>query len=232
MRFIRLLFLLSCILLQSVLSSQTFDEHGSGSWLEFSGTNKIDEKWSIPLAGILRHHEPFEVYDFSFVRTGVSYHLSNSVILTGGIAYVNSKSYLDSGETSLTFQYWTYEEFTWKNKFNLNSLSHRWRLENRWIHNSGQTHFNNRFRYRLQFQRPIYGKTFVKSNNEVFVNLDGVFFNQNRFYVGIGRELSPDLKIELGYLKNHFQVSHHNAILMGITFTTDFTSQDSAEIEK
>ena len=161
-----------------------------------------------------------EMYDFSFLRTGASYHFNGSITLTCGIAYVNSKSYPEVGEASVTSQYWMYEELAWKTKFHRNTLSHRWRLENRWVRNSGKTNFNNRFRYRLQYQRPFSQSTFIKSYNEIFVNLSGSLFNQNRFYLGIGMEVSSSLKVEMGYLKSHFSTFHHNAVLMAVTFNT------------
>nr|WP_299383144.1 DUF2490 domain-containing protein [Allomuricauda sp.] len=223
------LFLL--LIFNTPLYSQLNEESVSGSWLEFSGTGKIHQDWSIPIAGIMRHHDLFETYDFSFVRTGISYHFNTSSILTGGIAYVNSKSYTADEHTALTTQFWLYSEYCLNTNFGKNKVSHRGRLENRWITNNDGTRFNNRLRYRLQFTRSLHGKTFVKSFNELFVSLDGHWFNQNRFYLGIGRELSPNLKIDIGYLKNHFRDSHLDAIRMGLNFSLDLTKSEIAYFE-
>ncbi len=210
--------------------AQDFDESFSGSWLEFYGDNKIHEKWSIPFAGILHHYDVFETRDFTFVRTGISHRLNPTSAITVGIAYVNSKVYNELSEPSLTFQYWLYEEFVLNNNLGRNILSHRWRLENRWIHQSGNTQFKNRFRYRLQFTRLIYGRTFVKSFNEIFFNLnDTSFFNQNRFYIGVGQILTPSLKVDVGYLKNHFRNRNYGTIRMGLAYTLDFRRKETAQ---
>ncbi|MCL6267228.1 DUF2490 domain-containing protein [Flagellimonas myxillae] len=221
-------FLFAFFIFQSAVYSQSIDEQSAGSWLEFSGTNKLSEHWSIPLSGILRHHDLFDSYDFSFIRTGASFHFNKTTTLTGGIAHVNTKTYMDTGETSHIYQYWIYEEFSLKQPLRRGVLSHRWRLENRWIRNNNETHFNNRARYRLLFHRPIRGNYYITTFNELFVNLSGAFFNQNRFYIGLGRALSPNLKVDIGYLKNHFPHSYLGAIRMGISFTLDVRSKTNS----
>ncbi|MEX0313230.1 MAG: DUF2490 domain-containing protein [Allomuricauda sp.] len=219
-------------ILNLAATAQSYDEHDSGSWLEFYGDNKIHERWSIPLSGILHHHDLFEMHDFSFLRTGISYRLNPRLTVTGGIAFVNSKDYDESFRSSSIQQYWLYEEFSIKNKFRRNTLSHRWRLENRWINEPNKTYFRNRIRYRLQFSRPLYGKTFVKTFNEVFFNLNGPsFFNQNRFYLGIGQILTPTFKVDVGYLKTHFTKRKYGTFRMGLAYTIDFTRKEVASID-
>lgn len=223
--------LLVLLIWQCSVFAQGFDENRSGSWLEFAGTNKIHEDWSIPIVGILKHKDVLETYDFSFLRTGISYQLAPSLICTGGVAILNSNAYTHDQDVVVTSQFWIYEEVTLKSTVEPYQLSHRWRLENRWITKEQGTTFNNRFRYRLQYSQPIYGKTFIKTSNEIFLNLKGHIFNQNRFYLGIGQELSPSFKVEIGYLKNHFKSSHFDAISMGIGFKLDFTHADVVQIE-
>lgn len=213
------------------VTAQNFEEYHSGSWLEFYGNNILNEKWSIPFAGILKHHYLFEMYDFSFIRTGVSYRLNPRSVITGGIAYVNSKVYNESSRSSSAHQYWLYEEFVFEHNLEGTALAQRWRLEHRWINQLNDINFRNRLRYRLRLIRPIYGKTFIKTSNEVFFNLNGAsFFNQNRFYIGIGRELTPTLKVDLGYLKNHFKYRHHDTIRISFAYTIDFTRKEAADI--
>lgn len=228
----RLYFFILFLVLPLLSRAQTIAEDQSGSWLEFSGNNKIGGHWSIPLSGILKHNELFEQYHFSFIRTGVTYQFNSKTFLTGGVAYVHSKSYTDFGETTTTNQYWLYEEFSLKPKFGRGILSHRWRLENRWINNADGTQFKNRARYRLQFTHPLNASMFIIMSNEVFANLKGQWFNQNRFHLGIGRKLSPSFKADIGYIKVHFKDSHLGAFRMGLNFTTDFRRKEIAHNEK
>lgn len=222
----RFFFIVLFIFTKSISYTQTLDENRSGSWLVISGNNKIHERWSIPTVGILRHHDMFEQYEFAFFRTGISYQFSKSSIFTTGVAYLRSKNYTGSEEFKNASQFWVYEEFTLKK----NAVSHRWRLETRWKKNAENLHINNRIRYRLQYNRSFYKNVYIKSFNEIFLNLERPLFNQNRFYIGLGQTLTPSIKIDVGYLKNHFKNSDHNVIRMGITFKTNFTKKEVAQL--
>ena len=220
-------------LIHTVVFNAQYDyENQSGSWLEFSMDNKIDESWSIPVSSILKHHELFETYDFAFIRTGITHHFKPTFKLTAGIAYLNSQTYTDTELSDKAYQLWIYNQCTITSNIGQNALSHRLRLENRWVTKIQSTHFNHRVRYRMQFSKSIFGKVFVKSFNEIFFNLKGHAFNQNRIFIGIGREISPMIKMDIGYLKNHFRTKGQHAIRMGLTLTTDFTKKEVAHLDK
>ncbi|MEM9646922.1 MAG: DUF2490 domain-containing protein [Bacteroidota bacterium] len=210
---------------------QNFDENRSGSWLEFSGVGKIGENWSIPLAGILKHRDAFDTYDFSFIRTGISYKTGPSTVFTPGIAFLNANSFTDNDAISVTSQFWVYEEFSVFSNQERHAFSHRWRLEHRWIRNNKSTEFNHRVRYRLQYKTPIQGDLYFKTCNEIFLNTKGHAFNQNRFFIGVGQTLSESIQIDLGLLKNHFRTSQFGAVRMGIYFKLDFTASEVAQID-
>ncbi|MEM7485284.1 MAG: DUF2490 domain-containing protein [Bacteroidota bacterium] len=203
-------------------------ENRSGSWLVLYGTNKVHEKWSVPLVGILRHHDMFEKYEFAFVRTGLSYKINNSSALTAGVAYLSSKNYTGSEEFQNATQFWVYEEYSLKSKSKRNKISHRWRFETRWKKNANNVRVNNRLRYRFQFIRPLYKNVHFRTFNEFFINIEPQLFNQNRFYIGLGQTITPSLKVDIGYLKNHFDKSDHDVVRMSLTFKTDFTKKDMA----
>ncbi|SNZ01129.1 DUF2490 domain-containing protein [Flagellimonas pacifica] len=230
----RSLFLISIFIffIYTTNHAQLPNENGSGSWLEIYGNNKISNDWSIPIVGILRHHDMLEKYDFSFVRGGISYQLTNSSTLTGGVAFLSSKNYTDTHKTTKANQYWVYEQFTLKSRFKRNTIAHRWRLENRWIKDAKKIRFNNRFRYRLQFVRPLYNDTYVRAFNEIFLSLNNSFFNQNRFYIGFGQIVSPSFQIDLGYLKNHFKHTDRDFVRISVTFKTNFLTTEIAEHDR
>lgn len=220
------LFVLLFVFTNFISYTQTLDENRAGSWLVISGNNKIHERWSIPTVGILRHHDILEQYEFAFFRTGVSYQLNPSSTFTTGVAHLSSKNYTGSEEFKNATQFWVYEEYTLKMK----AFSHRWRLETRWKKNAESLHINNRVRYRLLYIKPLSKNTYIKSFNEIFLNLERPLFNQNRAYIGLGHILTPSIKLDIGYLKNHFKTSDHDVIRMGVTFKTDFTKKDIAQL--
>lgn len=228
-RFPCFVFFVAFFLSTTISYTQTNNENRSGSWLVLHGNNKIHENWSIPIVGILRHHDLFEKYEFAFVRTGVSYKLNESSTFTTGVAFLSSKNYTGSQEFKNATQFWVYEQYTLKSKSKTNIISHRWRLETRWKKSVNDLHINNRVRYRFQYIKPIYKNVHIKSFNELFLNLESPLFNQNRFYIGLGQTLSPSVKIDIGYLKNHFKNDDHDVVRMSLTFKTDFTKREVAQ---
>ena len=210
--------------------AQTNNENRSGSWLVLHSSNKVSKNWSIPVVGILRHHDMFEKYEFAFIRTGISYQLNQSSSFTTGVAFLSSKNYTGSQDFKNATQFWVYEQYTLTSRSKTNIISHRWRLETRWKKNADDLHINNRLRYRFQYVKPIYKNVHIKTFNELFLNLENPLFNQNRFYIGLGQTLSPSIKIDIGYLKNHFKNDAHDVVRMSLTFKTDFTKREVAEL--
>jgi hypothetical protein len=168
-------------------------------------------------------------YGFSFFRTGASYHISKASTFTGGFAFLNSNSYLQPNDVINTNQFWIYGEYTLKSKFNANSIAHRLRLENRRLIDTEDPKTNNRIRYRLQFTRPIYKDIYFKAFDEVFLNLEGSAFNQNRIFVGVGRQIAPSLKADIGYFNRKFRNSSEAMIRLSLSFNIDLTKNDLAQ---
>src|SRR5690606_10821945 len=114
-----------------------------------------------------------------------------------------------------------------------NIMTHRFRLEQRWVDQLGlvddkvvivKTNYQNRFRYLNRNLVPI---TKLKSDdkeiygvlqNEVFLNIgnnkvNSKLFDQNRLLVGLGLNVENKSRVELGYL-NHFITSSSSNNLM------------------
>lgn len=166
----------------------------------------------------------WENYEFAFVRTGINYHASQKVQLGLGGAFLDSKHYLPGEDIEIGRQFWFYQQLRMKSKWYRYSLDHRLRLENRWIHREQDVYFNARVRYRIQFIKPLVQRIYVRSFNELFVNLNENLFNQNRLYIGIGFKASKNLNIDFGYLKNHFNSHQNDVIRMGVQFKTNMAS--------
>nr|WP_321414636.1 DUF2490 domain-containing protein [uncultured Allomuricauda sp.] len=208
--------------------AQNSEENDYGSWLVLCGTAKIHEDWSIPAVGIIRHHQMLDKYGFFFFRTGASYKISKASSFTGGFAILNSNSYLEPNDVVNTNQLWIYGEYTLKNKFSDNSLAHRLRFENRRLINTANAKVNNRIRYRLQFVRPIYKDIYFKAFDELFLNLEGKAYSQNRIFIGVGRQITPSLKADIGYFNRSFDKYSEDMIRLSLSFNIDLTKKNLA----
>lgn len=110
--------------------------------------------------------------------------------------------------------------FNAKKKYNFFSISHRYKLEARFFHQTkneelrgGFVFSNFRFRYQLGFDFPLVKKeneeklTF-KIKDEVMFNLGNKIvknvFDQNRIYTALNYKLNKSFAVELGYM-NWFQ---------------------------
>lgn len=205
------------MLLSITLSSQKTDENEWGSWIMIYGTHEISNKVNLITEFRLHNYEVFKDLDNQFIRTGLTYQIYPGLWVTAGYIHQYSETRDDIGFSENR----PYEEITFKNTFGKLNVSHRYRIEHRWINKGGNTDFFNRMRYRLQLSHPLCNKFYIKVFNEVFINLQESIFNQNRLHLGIGYAFDPRFKVELGYLKNHFSFNDYDILRVGILFNTD-----------
>ena len=94
------------------------------------------------------------------------------------------------------------------------SLSHRYRFEQRFVEDD----FKLRLRYFLGVNIPLQyredGKNplYLSMYNEVFLNTESSVFDRNRVYGGLGYKFSKNLRLELGYMNQFFEVSGRDQI--------------------
>jgi len=119
-------------------------------------------------------------------------------------------------------------------------LNHRFRLEQRWITSTEfGTDFSARARYMLQYTRPIGaesiqpGTWFVQAFDEIFIDFDrnGYWFNlegfdsglnQNRLYLGAGKQLTPLSNFRIGMLWQHRPNAGFWRLLISYSHNFDF----------
>jgi hypothetical protein len=107
---------------------------------------------------------------------------------------------------------------------------------------TSEYNFNYRVRYAMAFTIPLKGKTvtpgtpFVFVNNEVMVSFGSEvvnnYFDQNRFFVGVGYQFTQQLNAQIGYL-NVFQqlppyatFRHIDALRLFVFHNLDFRNND------
>ncbi|WP_165605771.1 DUF2490 domain-containing protein [Flavivirga aquatica] len=192
-----------------------------GSWIVISGNNKIAKRWSIPTVGILRHYKLFNAYEFSFARIGLTYKAKDNLFLTTGIAYLDAETYAIGSQKKRSTQLWLYQENVFNIKLKKLRISNRLRFENRWINKKDNDITNYRLRYRLQLKYPINKYFYLKTFNEFFYSFNTSNFNQNRFYAGLGCNISNSIKLETGYIKNSFPKAKYDRLRIVLLFKTN-----------
>ncbi|MBB2150386.1 DUF2490 domain-containing protein [Pedobacter gandavensis] len=214
----RIYFLLLAVmcLFSTLAIAQTSNQ--STGWLFLMNNNKLSKKWGTHLDVQLRTGDQFSHLRNVMFRPGLTYFINDKSDVTLG--YLWNQTYIpvaNASDIQLT-EHRIWQQYIYKHKINVFNLSHRFRLEQRFIEQQqGDDLFAQRLRYFARVMLPLAkGQTnfqkgaFAALQNELMFNvqhkgnINGHFFDQNRAYLAGGYRFSKKLDLEAGYL-NQFQ---------------------------
>lgn len=222
---------------------------GQAVWVSYTGQYKLSEKFGAHLEVQWRGDANFEQNQQNLFRIGGIYYFNNQITFSAGYGLI--KTYKQSLNDFFT-ENRAWEQIQYNHNWfeNKNTMSHRFRLEQRFVDNIvlnvddevvvEATNYQNRFRYLNRNLIHLFtfnndrNKAYAIIQDEMFFNLgdnkvNSNFFDQNRFLVGFGINYENTIRLEIGYL-NHFvtpsqgnYTMNHN-ISMGITHNLNYTS--------
>ena len=217
------IFLCLLLVLNGNLFSSLFAQPQFSGWLASFNTFKTGKKTSIHADVQWRSSDELKHTQTLLLRTGLNIHLTKKLTVTGGYAYIHNRRVV-SGVSGYAPEHRIWEQLLYNHKLKNIFVSHRFRLEQRFISkriainnqlkNDGSV-YANRFRYfirnviPLQHQKIFTQGFFAALQNEVFVNMgntanvNGKFFDQNRLYLAMGYRISSSFDIETGYLNQY-----------------------------
>lgn len=228
MRKFRLLFIFT--IMTTALSAQNTGEDKLGSWHMYFGTNRISDKFSIHSEVQLRYYEQAKNFNQLLLRTGLNYHINPDAIATLGYGYIDTDpTFEESPKKANLSEHRIFEQFILKNKVWEFLFEHRYRLEQRFISQTNilsdpeqdLSRTEHRARYRLQVTLPLTDVFFLNFYDEVFLNLQGEAFGQNRLYGALGVHVTENLSVQAGYLKNHFRTVDYDRLQIGVFYNPD-----------
>ena len=76
---------------------------------------------------------------------------------------------------------------------------------------------------------------YLKTFDEAFFDFKETNINQNRFFVGLGRKVSSNINMEIGYMKSHVGKNNFDRIRMVLVLKTKLyknTKDDLTEIDE
>lgn len=213
---------LTCI--TGVLAQET-GEDDLGSWFMYFGTNRLSDRLSLHTEAQLRTYRFGSNFNQLLLRTGLNYHLSEKAILTIGYAWIGTDTSFEEPPSEKDLrENRIFQQFVLNNKLGALGFSHRYRLEQRFLERSGHpdaTRTEYRARYLLRLTYPLVNKWYITFYDEIFINLQEPLFGQNRLYGALGYQLGNKVKLEVGYLKNHFTGINFDRFQVGIWWDTD-----------
>jgi hypothetical protein len=206
----RSLLKISLILLAVSLSTANSfgqeDSSGLGSWNIANARLQISKKWSAWGELQLRSLQFYNQFHYHETKGGFQYNLGEaSSVLVGFGRYVtyspggNFKSPVKNDELR------TWLQVSMGNRFGRLRVEHRYRIEQRWTSEG----YRNRFRYRINLLMPlnkpnvVAGTWYATTWNEIFLTNLQPHFERNRFFIGLGYEVTDPFTIQVGFLNQY-----------------------------
>lgn len=188
-----------------------------GNWLIYIGNKNLNNQWNLHHEVQYRNYDAIGDMEQLLLRTGLGYNLTennNNILL--GYGYIVSKNYMDGTDAKQTVkEHRIYQQFQTKQKLNRISLSHRFRIEQRFVE---ELDLKWRFRYFLSANVPLNkpdiskGAIYASAYNELFINGQGDAFDRNRIYGGFGYKFNNSIRLELGYMNQVFNKGSRDQI--------------------
>jgi hypothetical protein len=188
-------------------------------WFGYFNQTRITNKVGLWMDVHYRLTDNFVERPFQFiVRPALNFYIKDNVRLQTGYAYVSH--FPAEGLETTRPEHRGWQQIWWNQKYNSFTTLQWLRLEERFnrkvVNDELQTdyNFNYRLRYNFSFFIPLKGKELVPKTpfialiDEVFLNFgDKIVYNtfdQNRFFIGIGYQITSHMNIQTGYM-NIFQ---------------------------
>jgi hypothetical protein len=216
-----------CIFLLVDVSAQNDrrNDFNNTNWLQTFNTIKLHNKWGLHLEYQWRREKGLKYWQQGLLRIGTNYKVNDNVTAHIGYAWAETYPYGDYPiANNGTFpEHRTYEQLTFRQPVNKFLLTHRFRIEQRWLGRvkagtAGNREiedwfFLHRFRYQFRTQYSLWAKGdkqfYGAAADEIFIgagkNLGTNVFDQNRIFLLFGYKLNKNVSIEAGYFNQTLQ---------------------------
>jgi hypothetical protein len=219
----------------SLLASAQVKEQTA--WLALNNSTRFNPRWGMSVDIQFRSADDLEYIRNFMFRPGIVYHLNKNNNLSLG--YMLNDTYVRAvgvPDNTLT-EHRIWEQFVHSQHIKAITLSHRLRVEQRFIERAADHVFAQRLRYALKAQIPVarQDSSFVKGvflglQDEVFFHLqnkdklNGSTFDQNRLYFGAGYRFSKKVDIEAGYVNqySHGRTTNTSNNVIQLSLSTRF----------
>ena len=204
--------LLIILFLINILSVKS-QENGMGNWLIYFGNKDLNStlNWHHEIQH--RNYNLFGELEQLLVRTGLGYDVNENNNILLGYGFIDSRNrVLETNEIIKVNEHRIYQQIISKQAIGKIKIQHRYRFEQRFIEDD----FKLRYRYFLSLKIPLLktnNKYYFSAYNELFINATREnTFDRNRIYGGLGYAFNSNIKLELGYMNQIFNISSRDQI--------------------
>jgi hypothetical protein len=214
-----ILFLVTVLPFSLLAQNDRYNDYNNLVWLQSFNTIKLNSKWSLHAEYQWRRDNGLKDWQQSLLRIGANYKVNDNVILHAGYAWAETFPY---GKYPIanngTFpEHRLYEQLTLRQPLNKFLLTHRFRIEQRWLgrvkagtdREIEEWLLLHRFRYQFRTQYNISKNLYGAFADEIFIgagkNVGVNIFDQNRLFLLLGYKLNKNVSIEGGYFNQTLQ---------------------------
>jgi hypothetical protein len=209
------------LVFQNTLLSQNPSEDFLGSWYTYGSNHRISERFSLTPYGEFRFYEPSSNYNLAFISLRGNYHLNAKSSLGLGYAFLDIDNVFEFDHRPNIKEHRILEQYVYKHTWGKLKVTHRARMEHRFLDFRTRNELQNRFRYRISLKYNFNRTFYALLMEEPFVNFQDQVFHENRFYLGIGINVLKNAQFNIGYMKQHIRKNNLNRIQVGISIQTD-----------
>ena len=217
-------------------------EQRNMTWLGYFNQTRFTQNSGMWIDLHLRLNENFIQETHALLtRFGYIYYLSDKTRLAVGYAYQDQPGHHGAADVR---EHRPWQQIQWLEKKNWFNMMQWFRLEQRYRKvGESDFHFNNpRARYNISVTIPITRKEvlphtpFLFFSNELFINFGKHvvynYFDQNRFFAGVGYQFTSHLNAHVGYMNVFQQLPAGNkyvntdAVRLFVFHNLDFRNHD------
>lgn len=194
------------LLLSLAFPALAESEDNASIWLVYIGDHPIaGSRWGAHLEGHFRRAGFGAVWQQILLRPAVNFQLTKQLSLSAGYTHFTTYPFGDHPLAKQS-EHRAHEQLTYTHRVRKLDWQHRFRIDQRFIGPAAR--YENRARYQFRTSIPIRwrdGRNYIAFYDEVMFNfgknVDRNVFDQNRTFVGIGRNIGHDTRLEAGFLE-------------------------------
>ncbi|WOD43696.1 DUF2490 domain-containing protein [Hwangdonia lutea] len=223
----KLLLLVSLLMVFNFGYAQINPEDKLGTWYELGSNHKISDKTSIDTYTQVWLYELNDNFNFFLFKLAYNYHFNPKLTATMYLGYSDFDGDINVSAPH-TYERRITEQISFKHKLSKIPLDHRFRIEHRFFRKHDSKPKAARLRYRLGTKFNLNKTVFVRLTNELLLTPKFSNTPENRFYTGLGFNISKSHNIQLGYMnRNTSSKANLHRIQVGMYFKTDFRKNKS-----
>lgn len=203
------------------LHAQNPSEDYLGTWYTYGSNHRISERFSLTPYGEFRFYESSSNYNLAFISLRGNYHLYPNSSVGLGYAFLDIDNVFEFDHRPNIKEHRLIEQYVYKHNWGKIKVTHRGRLEQRFLDFRTRNEVQHRLRYQISLKYSFNKTFYTLLSEEPFANFQDQAFHENRFYFGFGANVLKHAQFNIGYLKQHIRKNNLNRIQVGISFQTD-----------